>query len=388
MNRRVLLLLLLIVVAGGGAAAILILKNQPQQQGPTETPAPNPGETSVVPSTPVIVNTIKIVVAIQTLNRGIDIPSNGVDTRSWPVDALPPGYKVNTTDVIHKLARTTIPAGSPITEGLIVDNLGAISAAGSDAAAVIPANLVAIAVPIDRLSNVAHAPRDGDYVDVIVSFLFVDVDEQFQSILPNRITLTTIGQDGTIKTTTGLEGRVETVGEFTSPIVLGPSERQRPRLVTQNTIKHAFVVHVGTFPGDGDFLPRRPTPTPPPVTPGGEPTATPLPGPTATPNVYNPDLITLAVSPQDAVTLTWIIEAGLPITLTLRSAQEGAAPFDTTTDNVTLEYITQTYRIKQPGKLNYALEPRISSIRNLLRVVETSLVPLDTTTTTTGGGGK
>jgi hypothetical protein len=143
--------------------------------------------------------------------------------------------------------------------------------------------------------------------------------------------------------------------------VVGPSEQQRPRLVTQRTIQAAFVVNVGDFPPDGDFLGRRPTPSPIPV-PTGQATPTPAPVaavPTATPK----DIITLAVEPQDAVVLIWAIESRLPITLLLRSATDQQR---TTTTAVTLEYMINTFNVPQPPRLPYALEPAIRSIRQLI----------------------
>ena len=45
--------------------------------------------------------------------------------------------------------------------------------------------MVAVSVPINRLSSVSYAPRPGDHVNVIVSLLLVDVDTDFQAITPN-----------------------------------------------------------------------------------------------------------------------------------------------------------------------------------------------------------
>ena len=50
----------------------------------------------------------------------------------------------------------------------------------------------------------------------------------------------------------------------------------------------------------------------------------------------------LGVSPQDAVVLTWMMEARLPITFALRSATSTS---QVPTDPVNLQYITETFRI-------------------------------------------
>lgn len=367
MNRRVLLFLLLVVVIGGGAAVFLLMS----QGGGGGGDGGGQVEATVNFPTPIPIQFVKVVVAAQEIPRGLPIPEDGVILREWPIQSFPVNGISETKDVIGSIARTDIPRESPILTTQLVDSLDKIAARGSDAALIIPPGLVAISVPIDRLTNVANAPKTGDYVDVILSFLFVDVDEEFQSRLPNKLTLTTIRQDGTIEFQSGLEGRVEPSGDFTFPVVVGPSEVQRPRLVTQRTIQAAFVIYVGTFPPDGDFLGRRPTPTPLPPPPDGEATPTP---PPALPTATQPplDMITLAVEPQDAVVLVWAIESRLPITLALRSSRD--LDRTQTTTAVTLEYMINTYNVPQPPRLPYALEPAIRSIRRLTLSNEISFV--------------
>jgi Flp pilus assembly protein CpaB len=369
MNRRALLLLLVLVVVAAGLVLVLI------QTGILGgTPAPTPITEINPQGTPIAVVTgptatpityVKVVIAVQELPRGIVIPEGAVDVREWPVDTFPNFGIQDPKLVTGRIARTDIARGMPVLETQLVDNLFnlGLSGRGSDAAAVIPPGKVAIAVPIDRLTNVAHAPKSGDRVDVIISFLFVDVDEEFQSIKPNRVSLTSITPEGGVQILTGLEGRVEPSGDFPNPVVVGPSERQRPRLVTQRTVQNALVLNVGMFTKDGDFLGRRPTPTAVPVTPGGPPTPTQPPSAASpTPDIYNPDIITLVVDPQDAVTLAWTVEAGLPLYFTLRSAQDEST---SETGAVSLDYMLTTYQITQPQKLPYGLEPPITSIRKL-----------------------
>ncbi len=361
MNRNVLILLLLVVVLGGGAAVVLLM----QSQTAVTTPTPDPFAVSEPLATPLPPpEFVEIVIALQELPRGIVIPEDGVGLRPWPKESLPANNIIEVRDVVGRIARTDIARESPVLVTQLVDNLSQIASAGSDAAAVLPNGLVAVAMPVDRLTNVAHAPLSGDTVDIIISFLFVDVDDEFQSRLPNKITLTVLKQDGTLEFQSGIEGRVEPSGDFPFPIIVGPSETQRPRLVTQRTIQNAFVVHVGTFPPDGDFLNRRPTPLPPPTYDPARGGPTPLPTPTFTP-LPPKDIITLAMEPQEAVALVWAIESRLPITLALRSARDRNAP-DTSTNAVSLEYMISEYRVPQPASLPYALEPAIRSIRRLI----------------------
>jgi pilus assembly protein CpaB len=365
MSRNVLLLLLLVLVLGGGAAVLLLMQQQSAPPAPPvdALPIQEPQFTPIPP-----VEFVEIVIATQELPRGIVIPEDGIALRPWPKEALPVNSIDNTREVVGRIARTDIAREAPVLSTQLVDNISQIASAGSDAAAVLPNGLVAVAMPIDRLTNVAHAPMSGDTVDIIISFLFVDVDDEFQTRLPNKITLTVLRQDGTIEFRSGIEGRVEPSGDFPFPIIVGPSEIQRPRLVTQRTIQNALVIHVGTFPPDGDFLNRRPTPLPPPTYDPARGGPTPLPTPTFTP-LPPKDIITLAMEPQEAVALVWAVESRLPITLALRSARDRNAP-PTSTNAVSLEYMISEYRVPQPASLPYALEPAIRSIRRLILAEE------------------
>jgi len=309
----------------------------------------------------------KIVVAIQELPRGIRIPETGaVELRDWPAAALPERAVTDPKQVVGRIARTDIAREQPIVDTLLVDDLTQIAKSGSDAAAVIPQGLRAISVPMDRLTGLAYGLRDGDYVDVIVSFLFVDVDPNFQSIKPNKISIVTIKTDGGIEFSPPIQGELQASNFTQAPVLVQPNEVQRPRLVTQTTVQSAFVVHVGNFPLQGSFL-NKATPIPTPTPAEGQPTPA-APPPTPTPPI--PDIVTIAVSPQDAVVLAWAIESRIPITLTLRNARD-QAPNPTTA--VTLQYMIENYQIAQPPALPYALEPALRSIRSLAIANYTSL---------------
>jgi pilus assembly protein CpaB len=117
-------------------------------------------------------------------------------------------------------------------------------------------------------------------------------------------------------------------------------------MVSQSLIQDVLVLHVG------DFSLEEPEPVS--VAPG-EPTPTPV------PQVVKaaPDLITLVVSPQDAVTLNYLIFSGAQLTLALRP------PNDTSlaqTQAVTLDYLVNSYQIALPVKLNFGIEPRVDEL--------------------------
>jgi hypothetical protein len=146
----------------------------------------------------------------------------------------------------------------------------------------------------------------------------------------------------------GPVGRVEYNEDLQQPFYVVPSEAQRPRLVTQMIMQNVQVLHVGNFPlpGETDELGASPS--------GSDTTSTPEAVPATTQTaIVRPDIITLMVPNQDAVTLTWLVYNDVQITLTLRNPNDqviGAQP-----DAATLEYLLTQYNIPVPAKLPYAV---------------------------------
>jgi Flp pilus assembly protein CpaB len=324
-------------------------------------------EEAIPTSTPV--EMAEVVIALQNLPRGFRITEDAVDIRLWPAESVPFNAYSDPADVVGKIARTDIPREAPIIFTTIVEDLSDIATVGSDAAAVMPAGLVAVTLPMDRITGVGYAIREGDYVDVIFSMLYVDVDEDFQSLTPNEQVLVSIDDQGNLVPQQPVDGRLD-VGLGGSPVIISPAERQRPRLVTQRTIQSAWVLRVGDFPITGSYIGPTPSPTPLPTPADGQTTSDadrPEAQPTAVPA---PDTITLAVSPQDSVVLVWAIEARLPVTFALRSATDIS---QVPTQPVTLEYIMSTFNITAPNRLPYALEPALRSIRQMIAFQEITL---------------
>jgi pilus assembly protein CpaB len=361
MGRLRIFLIAAIVIVLIGLLIVFVLPQLNPQPAPAAQTAdsgqpvvPEVQETPLPTATPIIF--VDLVIAVQELPRGIIIPPNAVAIRPWPQDAAPFNGVTNLEDVVGKRARTDIFREQPILSNMVVDDLTGAAHVGSDAAAVLPDGLRAVSIPVDRITSIAYAPQDGDRVDLIISVLFVDVDEAFQSIVPNNLTLFKITDAG-IELQSGITGRVDSTS--LGPVIVGPSERQRPRLVTQMTIQDALIVHMGNFPNDGRFIGVPPTPTPVPVEGQDNTNGTP---PPPTPTPPRPDIVTLGVSPQEAVVLTWLIEAKVPVTLALRSASDTARA---STTEVTLDYMMGQYGISLPGKRPFSIEPAIRSIRQL-----------------------
>jgi len=92
-----------------------------------------------------------------------------------------------------------------------------------------------------------------------------------------------------------------------------------------------------------------------------QPAATPTPAPEgqAPEAPKPPDMITLIVSPQDSVTLNYMMLAGAKLNLVLRSpGDDQRIP----TDAVTLQFILDQYNIPFPAKLPYGADPRVDKL--------------------------
>jgi Flp pilus assembly protein CpaB len=311
---------------------------------------------------------LQVVVALQSLPRGFTIPAdaynNAVGVREWPAASVPldavvieegqDPEQVIRDQIVGRIARTDIEREEPILRANLVDNLTDLSQVGSDVAAQLAPNMRAFAIPVDKLSSVGYAVQSGDRVDVVLSFEVVDVDEEFQTTLPNWVfeltsdgfvngdqrTLVSIApQDG------AMYGRIDTLpGGYLANVV--PSEPQRPRLVTQRMLACAPVMLAGEAPADGRIVGIEATPT-------GDGSRV---SDGASENAPRPDVVVLAVTPQEVNVLQWAIGARVGITLSICSLQEGTA---SATAAVTLQYIFETYNVPVPPRLPYSLEPSL-----------------------------
>jgi Flp pilus assembly protein CpaB len=332
-------LIIIIAVAAGGGYLWLHRKPATTQPPVTQvTPQPT---------------NVEIVTAGQNINPGVLITEAMLSSIQIPETALVQGEFTNKADVVNKYAKYALTQGVLIMDSMVSEAPGA-NLPGSSWAPYIPQGLTAVAIPITRLSSVAYGIRDGDYVDIIVTMLLVDVDPTNQSILPNfTANVTSPGTGNGVPMTaiiaSGGEGsKVGTMvldETLNQPIYLVPSEDQRPRLVTQMIMQNIQVLHVGNF---SDQLASSAS--------GAMATATPATTPQPT-VVFTPDIITLMVSPDDANTLVYLIYSGAKITLTLRNPNNTGPVVKT--DAAMLEYLLTQYNIPVPAKLPYAAQPRL-----------------------------
>jgi pilus assembly protein CpaB len=359
---RVFILLALILLVGAAGVFILL-----RGLGGGGEPAPEE-------ITPTPIGEAEIVIAAQHISRGSIIPAEAVIVSPYPADYLVETMMVDPGLVIGRRARMDIARGVPITQNMLTERAGDLLGTGSDAALAIPPGMTAISMPMNRLSGVAYALRDGDQVDVLISLLILDVDEFFQTDLPSE-SLFLFDTDGNLRSAftcrqvTLEEGRLVCgTGETPPPIghmvtdettglelFAGPIGDPRPRLVTQRLISNATVLHVGEFalPGEGA------APVAAAATPGPEAGAQPAEGEAVPAAILPPDVVTLIVTPQEALALNWAIKAGLDMVLTLRSPNDPTAIDETS--SVTLQYLVENFDIGVPAKLPYVTEPRIEA---------------------------
>lgn len=318
-----------------------------------------PGQPTTAQETPEAQPMVDIVITTQAIPRGAEITSNTVMTIQYPEANLIQGtFITDIESVVGSRAKYDLEPGVPLTPAVLISPTG-----GSAVSFDVPKDFVALPVPVDSLTSVANALAPGDHVMVIGCMLLVDIDPDFQSKLPNAIaeeSKTTEGELNftqtqilTAKDLGSTQGRFVQEGTLNMPLYIVPSEQQRPRLVCQTVIQDAVVLRLGDF-----VEPQAAQPTP--VAEEGEPVAA--------PTEPAKDSVTLVVSPQDAVSLNYMMVAGIRLNMALRNPND-ANPI--VTDAVTQQYLMDQKNIPVPAKLPYGLEPRIDVVPTVAPVEPT-----------------
>ena len=380
---RIFFYLAFIIILGLVAVVVIWQKFlQPTAQPQANATAPAP------------VEMVDIVMVTQKVPRGGVLDRQVLELVPWQKTSLIDGMFTNIDDVVGRQARYELTPGVPLMSGMLVDSADQISGGGI-AALSIPRGMVAVSIPVSRLSSVSYAPQSGDHVNVIVTTMFVDLDTDFQTVLPNQTLGVIAPGTGTLTGSTGqsqsqgevqaqgsaglsvesnsvvalsggggaTQGRAEVDPVLGQTFYLVPSEKQRPRITSQNLIQDVIVLKMGDFAYEGQQ--PQVSETPQAVADGqtaAEGTTTTAPKP--------PDVVTLIVSPQDAVTLNYLIYSGAELTLALRAANDDSR-FET--EAVTLQFLLDQYNIPVPVKLPYGVEPRKDSLS--LPVLQNDIAP-------------
>ncbi len=344
---RVFIYLALILILGLVGAVVLYQRFAGSLFAPAEEVEP----------TPTPVTTVNIVIVTQNLESGYVLEANVLGTVPWQIDSVTPGMYVETDQdkLIGRQLKFPVEAGTPVLEALLLKGDEQLPMSGSPWSLNIPKGSIAVSIPIDLLSSVSYAPRPGDHVNVIVNLQFVDLDPEFQTILPDLtgVVIASGPPDCECDTrdrmvvdiSTGVYGRTVIDPILGQAVYIIPSERQRARMVSHMLLQDVIVLQVGRFELAGEQAQREQQQQ----VEGTEQTQQQV-------EVVLPEVITLIVNPQDAVTLNYLVNAGAKLALALRNIRD-----DTRLElsPVTLNYLLNQYRIEVPVRLPYGLEPRV-----------------------------
>jgi Flp pilus assembly protein CpaB len=355
---RIFIFLALILIIGLVVVAIVFR----QIIIPGSTPADPPQQSA----------TVQVFIAGQNIPQGEPITDDLLSTISIPQENVVSVMftEDQRAELVGKVARYPIDQGVVITRSMVSD--GSVATGGPEWASQIPQGMTAISIPTSRLESVAFGVRDGAHVDVNACFLFVDVDPSYQTELPNTVSLLIApgteftgtagqGEGGTteiqaagitlaVTDPLGVQGRTEVESAFQQGIYIVPSEPQRPRLVCQMVLQNVAVLKLGSFP-----LPQ---------TQAAAEQTDPE-GQVAQPQPQEiPDILTLIVTPQDSVTLSYLVYGGAKLNMTLRNVLDDSR---VATEAATLQFLLSQYNIPVPAKLPYTVQPRIDTLSSSLQ---------------------
>jgi Flp pilus assembly protein CpaB len=352
MRRGRILILLAMILLIGAVGGFFVIRSLGGGGGEEQTFQGTPAPEQVF--------TAQIVFAAQDIPRGSLITEDAVILSPFPANNVIETMVTDTGVVVGKYARMDIARGVPITLNMITDQPGTLLNVGSEASIAIPNGMTAISIPMPEATNgVAYAVQDGDKVDVLVSIPILDQDTDFQTVLPNLTSVlisSGAAEEGqriltaSANLDTAVRGRVETEPVTGQLLYVIPSEGQQARLVTQRLIENATVLHVGEFPLAAEqAAPAAAEGVGAEAAQGGAPTPAPP----------KPKIITLIVTPQEALSLHWAAESGINLTLTLRAPNDST---EITTTSVTLQYLLDTYSITVPTKLPFRVQPSVTPV--------------------------
>lgn len=334
----ILVALILILIFGGGYVYLTMI------QGNQGTPTTEDEAKAQ--------NMVGILVTTQFIARGAEITADSVMTVDYPADKLVQGTFITDLDsIVGDRAKYDLDPGVPLTSSVLIEPSG-----GSVTSFDVPQDYVALPIPVNDLTSVANSLAPGDHVMVISCMMMVDVDSNYQSKLPNeveQVTINTEARDGRIGVSSdvlpanegSVQGRTEVDAGLNTPLYIAPAEAQRPRTVCQTFIQDAVVLRLS----ETTTIAAAQTET--------DQTEA------ATAASTETDMVTLVVSPQDAISLNYMLVYSTTNSVTLSLALRNPTDTDPiVTDAVTQQYLMDQKNIPLPAKLPYALEPRTDSL--------------------------
>lgn len=377
MSRRTILILIFvfgIVLLSIVGVVFILQQNQPVDtvtDGENGAPAPD-GVDSAEP-VETIPPLVEVVVSLQTVPRGHQMTADILALDMRPAGSVGSNVITSIDDALNLFARTDIYQGETLTYDSLVDDITQIGLDSFGPSSLIPPGYVAQAVPMNRLTGVGYGLSEGDFVDIMVTFLFYQVDEEFQTYLPNDAAFY-------------LEEQIEAVEEAGSPLAfitqpiiflvspigrfeqlptgdlahIKPNEEDiipRPVPVTM-IIQNARVVQVGQYelPKDPSLL--IPTATPEPLE-EGQATPTPPPAQTPTPTPIPDDVVVVALQPQQQLLLRYAVGVNAQVFFALRGINDGQLY---SVENMTLDFLLERFNVEVPPNLGYSVETLIRDV--------------------------
>ncbi|MEZ4593861.1 MAG: SAF domain-containing protein [Chloroflexota bacterium] len=271
MSRRTILILIFvfgIVLLSIVGVVFVLQQNQPTEtadtvaDGTDGAPAPDGLESNEPVET--VPPLVEVVVSLQTVPRGHQMTADILALDMRPVGTVGNNVITSIDEAINLFARTDIYQGETLTYDSLVDDITKVGLESYGPSSLIPPGYVAQSVPMNRLTGVAYGFSEGDYVDIMVTFFFRQIDEEFQTYLPNNAAfyleeqidaIEALGSGDVITTTAGVVlFPVEPIGRFeelpTGDLAhIFPNEEDiAPRPVPVSMIiQNARVIQVGQY---------------------------------------------------------------------------------------------------------------------------------------------
>jgi len=294
--RRGRLLILIGLILACGTAAIVFVLLQNMQKAPVTAP----------------IKTEEVVIAAQPIEEGQ--PAEGrLAMKALDANIIPTGALRSLDGTTGLLTKIRIDQGTIVTSAMLETKEEQM--ARGQVGQLVEPGYVAMAFPISELSSVSYGVQPNDLIDVMVTFVFVDLDTETQSKEPLCPPICPAAEG---QSTTAAAG-------------------QNPRLVAQLTLQKIRVLGVGRW----QYM--APTPEPGQQSGGGS----------ATTAAEPPQFITLMLAPQDALVLKLAREHKASIDLAIRAKDDTQ---DFATQQVTLEYILNRFGVSLPDRKEYTIE--------------------------------
>jgi len=318
---------------------------------------------------------VEVYIAGQNISQGGTIKLDLLTTiKIAPENVVAVMYTLDEQSaLVGKVAKFPLDQGVVITESMVGDSSSSVTISGPQWASLIPPGMTAMSIPTSRFALSGYSINDGAHVNLNACFLFVDVDPSFQTILSNltaALTSTGVPAEGLPVVSLGVgvaaspQGRLELDPSLQQPYYLLPSEAQRPRMVCQMMLQDVVVMKLGNF----SLEPGATITTPTAATTNAE--GQPVP-------VAPPDIITLIVTPQDSITLTYLLNIQQSTTTQTRLSMTLRNPSDQArqaTEASTLQFLLSQYNIPVPAKLPYALQPALPALISTATTGDTTIL--------------